>query len=95
MDVVAPVEMYDAMHRELLHAAGTAVDGLLVHVARPTDTGFEIIEIWESREPFDRYTAQLVAPVMARVLGEQPPPAMETEEFDVRGLVLPRGGIAK
>ena len=95
MDVAGPVEIYDAMHRELLNAAATGVDGLLVHLARPTPTGFQIIEVWESREPFDRYTAELVAPVMARLLGDQPPPAMETEEFDVRGLVLPHGSIAQ
>jgi hypothetical protein len=95
MDVAAPVEMYDALHQELLRTTGATVDGLLVHVARPTRTGFQILEIWESREPFDRYTAELVAPVMGRLLAGQPPPAMETEEIDVRGLVLPHGGIAR
>lgn len=95
MHVAAPVDVYDAMHRELLDAAGTGVDGLLVHLARPTPTGFEIIEVWEARETFDRYTRELVAPAMAKMLGEGPPPTMQTEEFDVRGLVLPQGGIAR
>lgn len=95
MDVAAPLETYDALHHELLRTVGAAVDGLLVHVARATQTGFQIIEVWESRELFDRYTAELVAPVMARILGEQRSPAMETEEFDVRGLVLPQGGVAR
>jgi hypothetical protein len=94
MEVAAPVEMYDAMHAALLREVGADVDGLLVHLATPTPTGFQIIEVWESREPFERYSAELVTPVMARTLGGQPPPATVVEELDVRGLVLPRGGVA-
>src|SRR3954447_24819848 len=39
-DVPAPMEMYDAVHAEVLHRAGTTVEGLLVHIARPTAEGF-------------------------------------------------------
>jgi hypothetical protein len=95
MEVAAPVEMYDAMHQELLRTVGPTVDGLHVHLAWPTPTGFQIVEVWESREPFERYSAQLVTPVMARTLGGDAPPATVVEEIDVRGLVLPRGGIAR
>jgi hypothetical protein len=94
MDITAPVAMYDALHAELLRTVGTAVDGLLVHLACPTPTGFQIVEVWESREPFDRHTAQLVGPVMGRLLDGAPAPATVVEELDVRGLVLPRGGVA-
>jgi len=95
MDVAASVQMYDAMHQELLRTAGPTVDGLLVHLAWPTRDGFRIVEVWESREPFERYSTQLVAPVMARTLGGEAPPATVVEEIDVRGLVLPRGGVAR
>jgi hypothetical protein len=95
MDVTAPVEMYDAMHRGLLQTDVTGLGGMLAHLARPTRTGFQVIEVWESREPYLRYTDELVVPAMTRLLGDGPPPTMETEEFEVRGLVLPRGGIAR
>jgi hypothetical protein len=95
MDVAAPVEMYDAMHQELLRTVGSTIDGLHVHLAWPTPTGFQIVEVWESREPFERYSAELVTPLMMRNLGGQPPPATVLEELDVRGLVLPRGGVAR
>jgi hypothetical protein len=32
-------------------------DGLILHVAGPTDEGFRTIEVWESREACERYYA--------------------------------------
>ena len=48
----APVEMYDRMHAELIKRAGTSVDGfgLLVHVGRATADGFELFQVFESKE---------------------------------------------
>ena len=53
-----------------------------------------MIEVWESREEFERQTRELLGPVFADVLRGQAPPAQLVTEFDVRGLVLPRAGIA-
>ncbi|NEK60262.1 hypothetical protein GCU56_20610 [Geodermatophilus sabuli] len=94
VDVPAPVEVYDAVHAELLRRTGGAVEGLLVHLARPTAGGFQVVEVWESRAAFARYEAEVVAPVMAGVGGPPPAGAPVATEFDVRGLVLPRGGVA-
>jgi hypothetical protein len=95
-DVAAPVQVYDEVHRRLLERTGGKVDGLLVHLARATDTGFQVLEVWERREDFDRYQAELVGPLLAEV-GAPDPSAGDgpvATEFDVRGLVLPRAGIA-
>ena len=54
--VPAPVAMYDGMHAEMLkmqRRTGTSVDGLLVHVGRATPDGFEVLEVWESKELYD------------------------------------------
>ena len=96
--VPAPVEVYDAMHAEMLkmkRAAGTAVDGLLVHVGRATSDGFEVLEVWESKEHFDRANADIVVPLARKLAGDQPAPPIEqaTEAFEVHGLVIPRGDI--
>ncbi len=83
--VPAPVEMYDGLHAELMR---TPVEGLLVHLARPTTAGFEVIEVWESQEQCDRYTREVVWPLAARLADGGPPaPEPTTEEFEVRGLV--------
>jgi hypothetical protein len=93
--VPAPVEMYDGMHAEMTRRAGTSVDGLLVHVGRATTDGFEVLEVWESKEQHDRANTDLVFPLMRELAGDQPLPSMEqaTEAFDVHGLVIPRGNI--
>jgi len=44
--VPAPVEMYDEIHRRF----GASVNGLLVHVGRATTDGFQVVEVWESKE---------------------------------------------
>jgi hypothetical protein len=93
VDVAAPIEMYDALHAEILRQRDGTADGLLVHVGRPTTTGFQVLEVWESRSHFDRYNDQIVLPSLERLTGGRPGPAPQQtiEEFDVHGLVLAGG----
>jgi hypothetical protein len=92
--VPAPVEVYDAAHAELGRRTEGKVEGLLVHVGRATSGGFEIIEVWESREHFERYAQELVNAVMAEVApGQAAPAGQGAVEFEVRGLVIPSAGI--
>jgi hypothetical protein len=95
--VPAPLEMYDAIHSGLLARSGAEVDGLLVHLARATPEGFAVTEVWESREHRDRYDRELVGPLVAELAGPDGASVaadQRTEEFEVRGLVVPRGGIS-
>jgi hypothetical protein len=94
MDVAEPVELYDAVHRALLERTGGVVDGLLVHLARQTADGFQVVEVWESREDFERYSAEVVGPVATGVLQGRPRRPTVVTPFDVRGLVLPRTDVA-
>ena len=93
--VLAPVEVYDGMHAEVLKRTGNTVDGLLVHVGRATTDGFQVLEVWESKEQYDRVNTDILFPLMRELAGDQPAPSMEqaTETFDVRGLVIPSGNI--
>ncbi|MGY1665550.1 hypothetical protein [Geodermatophilus sp. SYSU D00696] len=93
-DVSAPVEAYDAVHAVMLQRSGPAVDGLLVHLARPTAGGFQVIDVWESREAYERGIREIVGPASVEALGGQAPPPRVVTEFEVRGLVLPRAGVA-
>ncbi len=96
VDMPAPVEMYDAMHAALLERTGGSVDGLLVHVARETGDGFQVIEVWESQADYDRNMADVVGPIMRELSGDGAPQDTTQAEqpFDVRGLVLARAQIA-
>jgi predicted metal-binding protein len=92
----APVEMYDGMHAQLLKRVVPAtVDGLLVHIGRATTDGFQVLEVWESEEQYDRANTDIVLPLMRELAGDQPPPSTEqtTETFDVHGLIIPSGNI--
>jgi hypothetical protein len=53
-DVAASWEQY-----ELVAAAlrGPAPQGLILHAAGPTDEGFRIIAVWESKEAWERFLA--------------------------------------
>ncbi len=92
-DVSAPVETYDAVHAAMLERTGAAVDGLLLHLGRSTADGFQVTEVWESREEWERANREVVRPVVAEVLGGQAPPAQVVTEFEVRGLVVRAGGV--
>jgi hypothetical protein len=92
--VPAPVDLYDRAHAELGRRTDGRVEGLLVHIGRATSGGFEVIEVWESREHFERYAQELVNAVMADVApGQAPPAGQSAVEFEVRGLVIPSAGI--
>ena len=94
LDVPAPIEFYDGLHAELARRVSGDVEGLLVHLARQTDAGFQVIEVWESKELCDRYTAELVNPTIAELSGGQPPPMdAPIEEFEPRGLVVPAAHV--
>jgi hypothetical protein len=97
VDVPAPAAVYDATHAELLRRTGGHVDGLVVHLCRATAAGFQVTEVWTDREAFERAGRELVAPMLAEqsaAVAGAPMPPPEPEEFDVRGLVVPAGGIA-
>ena len=93
--VRAPIEMYDGMHAEMVKRVGMSIDGLLVHVGRATTGGFQTLEVWESKEHYDRANTDIVLPLMRELAGDQPLPSIEqaTEIFDVHGLVVPGSNI--
>jgi hypothetical protein len=92
--VPAPVDLYDRVHAEIRRRTDGEVDGLLVHLARATSNGFEVIEVWQSREHFYRYAQEVVDPSASAVVPGQAPPAGQSGvEFEVRGLVIPSAAI--
>jgi hypothetical protein len=95
--VPAPIEVYDAVHAALLAQTGTDVDGLLLHIGRSTEDGFEVIEVWESRDHYDRYNREIIEPIIAGLAGgegQSSPGSQQIEEFEVRGLVIPSARVS-
>jgi len=66
-DVAEEWENYE----RLAAALGDGVpDGLIVHVAGPTDSGFRIIDVWESQGAWERFRNERLRPAIRRVAGD-------------------------
>jgi hypothetical protein len=50
-------EQYDAVMEQLRESGGALGEGQTSHVAGPTDGGFMVIDVWNSRDDFDRFMA--------------------------------------
>jgi hypothetical protein len=66
-------------HYSVVAAAleGEAPEGLVVHVAGPTDEGFRMIDVWESEAAWLRFRADRLAPLSEGLL--HPPIARALE----------------
>jgi hypothetical protein len=68
-DIAASWERYD---RFAAAFDGPLPEGLLLHVAGPTDEGFRIIGVWESEADWDRFRSDRLDPG-AEAVGEVRP----------------------
>ncbi len=48
---------------------GAAPEGLVIHVAGPTEEGFRMIGIWDSREAWDRFRDDRLRSIFERLAG--------------------------
>ncbi len=87
-DVPAPIELYEATHAALREVVGTADVGLVAHIGRATDAGFEIVEIWQDKESFDAFNRDVWPKVAAKIPGAENMEAPDGREFEVRGLII-------
>jgi len=93
-----PIEVYHRVHAEVMSAQGDRpVPGLLVHFARETAGGYQLVEVWEAKQDSDRFSEEVVNPIVERLSAGQPPLAEPpvTEEFEVVGLVTAAAGLPR
>jgi hypothetical protein len=62
-------------------------DGLIVHVACPIENGFRLIDVWESREQYERFRDEHIIPAMRRVFGGDPSAPQVFEPMEVHRIV--------
>jgi hypothetical protein len=87
--VPAPIEAYLASHAEVEKVIGdTPPDGMIVHVARPVDGGFEVFEIWGSKAQADKFNEEVVWPAIARSGQDMSGPPPVVVEFEPGGLMV-------
>ena len=70
-------EQYNQMH-SVLGPKGLAAPGAIAHLAGPTRDGWYILEVWESKEDYERFEREEVLPLLPP---DAPIPAVQ--EFEV------------
>lgn len=56
------LEQYDAVVADM-HLGGKPYKGGIFHVAGPTESGWRIVDIWESQEAFDSFAQSHLMPI--------------------------------
>ena len=74
-------QQYDEIVQGLEENALGAPDGRIYHVAAPSETGWFVVDVWESREKFDAFGDRLM-PLM-EVVGVSPPPPVIREVHNI------------
>lgn len=81
-------EQYDAMHSEM-NVDGNPPAGLILHAGGPIDSGWGIIDFWESRGQFDRFAEERIKPAMEALGDRGPASPPDIREFPVHHLLKP------
>jgi hypothetical protein len=75
-------------YREVIERVGLAApalrrpEGLLVHTGGPMDGGWRVFDVWEAREPYERFAAAHVRPaVQAAGVPQFTPQVYPLEKF--------------
>jgi hypothetical protein len=77
----ASLEQYDQVREKMgLTQNGATPPGALFHWIAPSEDGWRVVDVWESREAFDRFAQEHIGPNMASVGLTDPP---ETTFYEV------------
>ncbi len=72
-------EQFDRLHAKI-DPSGNPPNGLIFHASGPIEGGWGVLDFWESRELFDRFTEERIGPAMAAIGATGLP---EVHEFPV------------
>jgi hypothetical protein len=84
-------EQYDAVQAKI-DIEGEPVEGLIFHSAGELEGRFQVFNVWESREHFERFTAERLRPAMVAAMGEEKVAALpeaDIVEASIHNYVVP------
>ena len=96
LHVPAPIETYQTTHKAVLEVIGEegGGEGLVLHLAYATDGGFDLTEVWESKDHFDAFNRTVLPKAMARAGVQMEGPGPDPMEFNPAGVMTPRAFIS-
>lgn len=64
----ATLDQYDQVVEKMgFRPGGPGAPGGLFHWVTKTDDGFRVVDVWESKEQFDRFAQEKIGPLSAQV----------------------------
>jgi hypothetical protein len=63
-----------------------APDGLIIHTAGPSEQGWYVYDVWQSKEHFQRFAEDKLGPAVQEVTGGEGP-RPEPQFFEIESLV--------
>ena len=90
-DVPDNAGFYDQLN-EKMGTRENPPDGCLAHSAGQSPDGWRLVDFWESREHFDRFFQERLAPALKEVTGQDPEngPMPDVQEWELHS-VFPEG----
>jgi hypothetical protein len=85
-DVPANIENYDEtlpMVDEITHGMP---EGLMVHIASPTGTGYRVTEVWQSEDDWKRFRTGVLTPLLQQITGQDEPEQPDPQPFPVHAV---------
>ncbi len=78
-------QVYDDVNEAMNLDPNETPEGLILHSAGPMEGGWYVYDIWETREDFQRFAEERVAPAVQQVTGE--PMSGEPQYFEIANLI--------
>jgi hypothetical protein len=70
----ATLAQYDEVIKKMgFHPGGPGAKGGLFHWVTKTDGGIRVVDVWESRDQFEKFAAEKIGPISAQVGVTAPP----------------------
>ena len=77
----ATLDQYDQIIQKMgLTPRGATPPGAIAHWVAETDDGIHVVDVWESQEAFDKFSAEQIGPYSAEAGITDPP---ETRVYEV------------
>lgn len=72
-------QIYDRVIEVVTGSGPFPPEGSIFHAAGPTETGWRVVDVWDSHEAFDRFMRERLGPALQQAAAPRP----EVTEFPV------------
>jgi len=89
MRVAQDIGAYRAMHAAVMDLMGDNFDGLILHLAAPTADGYELTEVWHSKDLVEAFNRDVLPAAMQAAGVRLDLSDVQVTEFDPAVVITP------